>query len=154
MPTTKMPPTFQEKDLNYYLRMIRTDYSKLEELQPQKTGGSSHVKNVVIVFTSDHIGSDKKMLGKKLLMHFLQALINGNTKPKAIILLNGGVQLACSSNETISKLTVLEEQGAKIMACISSLQEYSCLEKLSVGFEASMEEICETMMSALKVITF
>lgn len=150
----RLPSTFQEKDLNYYLRMIRGDYAGLEEMQPAALGGPSQVKNVVLVFTSDTLGTGRRMLGKKLLLLFLQALINGNVKPRAIILLNSAVQLACSRNETIGKLTVLEEQGSKIMVCISSLEEHQCLDNINVGFEASMEEICETMMAALKVITF
>lgn len=153
MYNSTLPPTFQEKDLNYYLRMIRGDYSTMEEGQPLPLPGSSQVKNIVIVFTADSLGRGNDMLGKKILLHFLQSLINGTTKPKAIILLNSAVNLACTSNEFIGKLTVLEEQGAKIMVCVSSLDEYKLSENLFVGFEASMDEICEVMMSALKVIT-
>jgi intracellular sulfur oxidation DsrE/DsrF family protein len=87
------------------------------------------------------------------MMLFLQSIINTNVKPKAIILLNSAVQMAFGKNETIGKLTVLEEQGSKIMVCVSSLQEYEYTDRLSVGFEASMDEICETMMTSLKVIT-
>lgn len=153
MDQTQMSPTFQEKDLNYYLRKIHSDYSTLEELEPNVLGGPSQVKNIVIVLTSDSLGTGKRVLGKKLMYHFLQAIINGNVKPKAIILLNSAVQMACVTNETIGKLTVLEEQGSKIMVCVSSLKAYDSLDNLNVGFESSMEEIVETMLTALKVIT-
>jgi intracellular sulfur oxidation DsrE/DsrF family protein len=151
--SSSLPPTFQEKDLNFYLRMIRSDYSTVEEMQPQKLPSSQQVKNIVIVLTSDGLGRGRQNLGKRLMLHFLQALININIKPKAIILLNSAVQMSFGQNETIGKLTMLEEQGSKIMVCVSSLQDYEYKDKLSVGFEASMDEICEMMMTALKVVT-
>jgi hypothetical protein len=150
---SRLPPTFQEKDLNYYLRMIRSDYSTVEEMKPQEIGGFSQVKNIVLVFTSDSIGNQNELLGKKLTLLFLQSLINGNVKPKAIILMNSAIHLACEKNETIGKLTVLEEQGSKIMVCISSTDAYEMTDKVSVGFVASMDEICESIMTALKVVT-
>jgi hypothetical protein len=153
MTESRLSPTFKEQDLSYYLRMIHGDYSSLEEFQPQKMGGSSQVKNIVVVFTSDSLGRGNELLGKKLVIHFLQSLINGGSKPKAIVLLNSAVKMASGRNETIGKLTVLEEQGAKIMVCISSAQDYELLDNLSVGFAASMDDICEAMMTALKVIT-
>lgn len=148
-----IPPTFKEKDLNYYLRMIRTDYSTMEELQPLKISGPSQVKNLVLVFTADRLGVGNELLGKRLILLFLQSVINGNSKPKAIILFNSAVKLTAGNNETIGKLTVLEEQGSKIMVCISSAEEYDIMDEIKVGFVASMDEINETMMSALKVIT-
>lgn len=153
MAEARVPPTFQEQDLNYYLRMIRGDYSAMEELQPLAVSGPSQVKNLVLVFTADSIGRGNELLGKKLMLHLLQAVINGTSKPKAIILLNSAVRMASGKNDTIGKLTVLEEQGSKIMVCISSAETYEIADNINVGFVASMEEICESMMGALKVIT-
>ena len=50
MTETRLPPTFQETDLNYYLRMIRGDYSEFEEVRPQKIAEPSQVKNIVVVW--------------------------------------------------------------------------------------------------------
>lgn len=149
---SRLPPTFQETDLNYYLRMIRGDYAEFEEMRPQKLGGPTQVKNIVIVFGSDSIGSGKDVLGKKLMYLFLQALINGQTKPRAIILLNSAVRMAHGRTEVIDKLAVLEEMGTKIMVCISSADEYGITDDIAIGYVASMDEICETIMTAWKVI--
>lgn len=153
MVETRIPPTFKEQDLNYYLRMIRGDYSTMEDMKPQSMTGPSQVKNLVLVFTADSIGHGSELLGKKLMLHFLQSIINGNHKPKAIILLNSAVRMASGRNDTIGRLTVLEEQGSKIMVCISSAEEYEIADNINIGFVASMDEICESLMTALKVIT-
>jgi hypothetical protein len=153
MTENRLPPTFQETDLNYYLRMIRGDYSEFEEVRPQKLAEPSQVKNIVVIFGSDSIGSGNEVLGKKLMYLFLQALINGPVKPRAIILLNSAVKMAQGKTESLDKLIVLEELGSKIMVCISSADEYNSSDNVHVGFVASMDEICETIMNAWKVIS-
>ncbi len=153
MVESRLPPTFQEQDLNYYLRMIRGDYSTMEEVAPRSMVGPSQVKNLVLVFTSDAIGVGNELLGKKLMLHLLQSVVNGSHKPRAIILLNGAVRMASGRNDTIGRLTVLEEQGSKIMVCVSSAEEYGIIDNINVGFVASMDEIVESLMTALKVIT-
>lgn len=147
------PPIFQEKDLSYYLRMIRREYSEFEEATPQKSEGPAQVRNIVIVFGSESIGKGKEGLGKKLMYLLLQSLINGSTKPRAIILMNSAVKMSNGKSEAMRKLMTLEEQGSKVMVCISSAEEYDLADDIHVGFLASMDEICETIMTAWKVIT-
>jgi hypothetical protein len=148
-----LPPTFAEKDLNYYLRMIRGDFSELEETQTVKVGGPSSQKNVVILLTSCTVGTGNEELGKRLLRHFLQSLINQKIKPKALILMNSAVNLACEGSEVLAKLTVLEEQGIRIMVCAVSADELVPGDDLRVGFLADMDAICDNLLSAWKVIT-
>lgn len=146
--------TFVEKDLNYYLRMIRGDFSEYEEVQPAKLRGPLSVKNIVILFQNPFIGDGKKELGLKLLDAFLKSLINNQVKPKAIILLHRAVNLAVEAEQTIAKFVILEEQGCKIMVCATSADEFDVSNKLKVGFVASMDEIVEQLLSAWKVISF
>ncbi|MDQ7822743.1 MAG: DsrE family protein [Candidatus Eremiobacteraeota bacterium] len=150
---TVLPPTFAEKDLNYYLRMVRGDFSELEELQTAKIRGPISVKNIVIVFHSTEVGIGKKKLGEKLLQEFLQALVNSQIKPKAVILFNSAVNLAAENEQAIGRLIVLEEQGCKVMVCVSSADEYGVSDRLKVGFVAHMDDICEQMLEAWKVIS-
>jgi hypothetical protein len=150
---TILPPTFQEKDLNYYLRMVRGDFSELEELQTSKLRGPVSLKNIVILLSSKSIGGDKKELGRKLLLSFLQSLINSTTKPKAIVLMNQAVHLSLEPEPSVGKFVILEEQGCKIMVCLTSADEYGITDKIKVGFVASMDEICEQLLTAWKVIS-
>lgn len=153
MGQSSLPPTFQERDLTYYLRMIQGDFSEFEEISPKLAGRSEKLKDVVIIFGSDSLGIGKKMLGKKLMLLFLQALINSPVVPRAIILLNSAVLMAEGKTDVLGKLMVLEEQGSKIMACISSTDEYEITDNINVGYAAGMDEICEVILTARKVIS-
>jgi hypothetical protein len=148
------PDTVVEKDLNYYLKMIRGDFSEFEEVQPAKLKGPFSLKNIAVLFQNPSIGDGKKEFGLKLVDAFLRSLINSQTKPKVIILMHRGVHLAVEPESTVSKLIVLEEQGCKIMVCVTSADEFGVSDKLKVGFLASMDEMVEQMLSAWKVISF
>lgn len=150
-----MPPTFAEKDLNYYLRMIRGDFEQLEEQEPQpvRTSTAPSHKNIVLLITSPTMGTGNEELGKRLLRHFLGAVIHNRVKPRAIILTNSAVTLAAEDGDVLHKLIVLEEQGIRIMLCVLSVDEYDIEEKLKVGAIADMDAIADMLLSALKVIT-
>ncbi len=150
-----MPPTFAEKDLNYYLRMIRGDFAELEEHEPQmaRVGGAPSQKNIVIMLGSNGLGSGNPELGKRLLRHFFQSIVNNRVKPRAIILTHAAVHLAAEDGDVLHKLIVLEEQGIKILVCVISVDEYGVEDRLKVGSVADMDAICEMLLSAWKVIT-
>jgi hypothetical protein len=148
------PPTFVEKDLSYYLRMVKNDFGELEEVQASRLRGPTSIKNIVVLFQSTGIGTGKKELGKKLLLSFLQSLVNSRVKPRALILINSAVNLALESEPSMGKFILLEEQGCKVMVCLASADEYGIADKIKVGFVASMDEICEQLLEAWKVITF
>ncbi len=150
---TISPTTFAEKDLSYYLRMIRGDYSELEEVQALKVTGPSAQKNIVVLLESDTLGWGSEELGRRLLRYFLQALVNSRIKPKAIILMNHAVRLAMDGSEMIGRLAILEEQGIKVLVCALSCDELKCEEKMKIGILVDMETICENLLSAWKVIT-
>ncbi len=133
--------------------MVRSDFSELEELQVARQRGPTSVKNIVILILSTELGPGRKELGKKLLLSFLQSLIHNQIKPKAIILMNKAVTLATEPESSVGNLIMLEEQGTKIMVCLASADDWGVTDKIKVGFVASMDEICEQLLTAWKVIT-
>lgn len=153
MEKTTVPPTFAEKDLNYYLRMIRGDFAELEEMQTLKMGRPSSQRNIVILMTSDALGTGNAELGKRLARFFLQSLINNRIKPKAIILMNSAVNLAVTGSDVIGKLAVLQEQGIKILICAISADEFKVEYKIEAGSLADMDAIAEQLLTAWKVIS-
>jgi len=148
-----LPPTFAEKDLSYYLRMIRGDYSEFEETQSVRVAGGPSVKNVVLLVTSLSLGTGKEEVGKGLLMRFLQALVNSRNKPRALILMNEAVTLALEESPAYQKLCVLEEQGMRIMICDHSVMSYGLDNKIKVGVHMDMESICDQLLTAWKVVS-
>lgn len=151
-----MPPTFAEKDLNYYLRMIRGDFAELEEQEPQpvRVSNAPSQKNIVILIGSHGMGvGTNEELSKRLLRHFLGAIIHNRVKPRAIILTNSAVSLASEEGDVLNKLIILEEQGIRIMVCVLSVDELGIESQLRVGAIADMDAIADLLLSAWKVIT-
>lgn len=148
-----VPPSFAEKDLNYYLRMIRGDFAELEEGLPERIPTSSKQKNIVIFLGSKALGRGNDGLGLKLTKLFLKALGQGATMPRAIVLINDAVELSIEGSPVIYELTVLSEQGVEVMSCLSSLDEIKAEEKIAVGFQVDMAKICEVLLTAWKVIS-
>jgi hypothetical protein len=151
--TPSMPPTFAEKDLNYYLRMIRGDFAELEETQTAKVSSASSQKNIVVLLGSKVLGHGNPELGERLLKFLLQAMVHNRVKPRSIILLNEAVHLATESSSMLNDLMVLSEQGVRVMVCVLSVDEYGIEESIKVGSIADMDNICEHLLSAWKVIT-
>lgn len=147
------PPVFAEKDLNYYLRMIRGDFAELEETQMAKSVSSSKQKNIIVVISSTGLGQGKPELSKRLLKFFVSALAHNRVKPRAVILLNEAVTLAAEGSDLVKDLDILHQQGVRIMVDVISADEYRVEENLKVGSIADMDNICDFMLTAWKVIT-
>ena len=128
-----MPPVFAEKDLNYYLRMIRGDFAELEETQMAKSVSSSKQKNIVLVLSSSGLGHGKPELAQRLMKFFIQALVHNRVKTRAVILLNEAVHLAVEGSPVLNDLDILVQQGVRVLVDVSSADEYAVEEKLKVG---------------------
>jgi hypothetical protein len=148
-----LPPVFAEKDLNYYLRMIRGDFGEQEETQAAKSVSSSKQKNVVVVLSSTGLGHGKPELAQRLMKFFLQALIHNRVKTRAIVLLNEAVALAVEDSPVSSDLDVLVQQGVRVLVDVTSADEYGVEGKLKVGSIADMDNIADYLLTAWKVIS-
>jgi hypothetical protein len=148
-----MPPVFAEKDLNYYLRMIRGDFGEAEEGQMAKTASSSKQKNIVLVLSSVGLGHGKPELSQRLMKFFVQALVHNRVKPRALILLNEAVLLAAEGSALLTDLDVLVQQGVRVMVDVISADEYKVEQNLKVGAIADMDNICDFLLTAWKVIS-
>lgn len=148
-----LPPVFAEKDLNYYLRMIRGDFGEQEETQTAKSVSSSKQKNVVVVLSSTGLGHGKPELAQRLMKFFLQALIHNRVKTRAVVLLNEAVALAAEDSPVASDLDVLVQQGVRVLVDVTSADEYGIESKLKVGSIADMDNIADYLLTAWKVIS-
>lgn len=151
--SSTLPPTFEEKDLNYYLRMIRSDFSDSPEEKMAPTVSSSRQKNIVIMLSDDRLGVDEKNFGQKLLLSFLKALQHNRSKPRAIVLFNRAVLLCRQDSACCETLSLLQEQGVRVMACVESTDDYGISDDLGVGYIADMDNIVDLILTAWKVIS-
>jgi hypothetical protein len=148
-----IPPVFAEKDLNYYLRMIRGDFAELEETQTAKSVSSSKQKNVVVLLTSRSLGTGKPELGSRLMKHFLQAMVHNRVKPRAVILMNDAVHLSIEGSNVLGDLDVLTQQGVRVLIDVISADDYNIEDKIKVGCIADMDNITDYLLTAWKVIS-
>lgn len=150
---TVCSPVFAERDLNYYLSLVRGDLAELEQVQILSVQASFSIKNVTVLVRAATMDRQYAELGEKLLAEFFQSLIRSLVKPQAVVLMGDAVKLACEQESFVRRLVVLEEQGVRIMVCMTSAEEFGVLDSLKVGFPVSMDEICNQLFNSVKVIT-
>lgn len=107
----------------------------------------------VISIMSNKMGSGNDELGEVLIKSFLFALNEATPLPKAVLFLNGGVELTTINKATVENIKRLEDAGVEILSCGTCLDYYGLKEELKVGSLTNMYTIVETMKSASRVIT-
>jgi selenium metabolism protein YedF len=78
---------------------------------------------------------------------FLYALREKNPLPLAIILMNGGVKIACAGSPVAEHLQELSRLGVEILACGTCLDYYGLKDQLAVGSVTNMYTIVDLMAS-------
>lgn len=133
----------QEKEDLYYIKI---------EKKASKEISKTEENNLVIVITSDKLGSGDEGLGSTLMKSYLYALSEADKLPKDLLLLNSGVKLAAADSEVIDSLIKLKERGVYIACCGICLEFYGIKDKLKVGDITNMYTIIEKMNSASNTI--
>jgi len=110
-------------------------------------------KQIVYLFDSDHIGSNRE-LGKVLVNGFLNAVLSLPNKNCTVILISNGVKLATKGSYALEVLGKLKEQGVSILICGTCLDYYKIRDKVQVGTISNALEIMQRMTSSSKVIKF
>ncbi len=106
----------------------------------------------VYFITSDKIGSQDPELGSRLMSTFFLKLIQANTLPSHILLMERGVQLLLAESPCLDPIKVLEGRGVEILACQTCLDYYAMKDKMGAGTVSNMPDIIEAMQGAGKVI--
>lgn len=108
--------------------------------------------DLVVVVSSDRMGTGNDELGKVLLKGFIFAVTQLDTLPKTMLFYNGGVTLTTEGTPVLEDLKSLEAQGVEIMSCGTCLDYYGLKDKLVVGSVTNMYNIVETQAKAAKII--
>lgn len=134
------------KDLSLRIRKGR---GRQETEAPQE---KEKVRKVVVYINSHLMGGGDEALGAFLMKAFLKTLLDLETKPNRLILINSGVQLASEGSKVLDSLSALSEKGVEILSCGSCLDFYGLKGKLKVGVVSNMVEIIQSMMEADRLI--
>jgi selenium metabolism protein YedF len=138
----------EQRGKDFSLR-IRKGRRRQETEPPQE---KEKVKKVVIYINSHLMGGGDEALGSFLMKAFLKTLLDLETKPNRLILINSGVQLASEGSKVLDSLIALSEKGVEILSCGSCLDFYGLKGKLKVGVVSNMVEIIQSMMEADRLI--
>lgn len=109
-------------------------------------------ENMVVVISSDRMGSGNDELGKVLIKGFIFAITQLDKLPKTMLFYNGGATLTAEGSDSLEDLKHLEEEGVEILTCGTCLNYYGLSEKLQVGSVTNMYAIVEKMAGADKII--
>jgi selenium metabolism protein YedF len=134
----------EQRGKDFSLR-IRKDKGMQETEPPQE---KEKIKKVVVYINSHLMGGGDEALGSFLMKTFLKTLLDLETKPSRLILINSGVQLASEGSKVLDSLIALSERGVQILSCGSCLDFYGLKGKLKVGVVSNMVEIIQSMMEA------
>lgn len=138
-------------DSEYTVTMNILDGEGTEEIQELPVCTASG-EGMLVVISSDMMGSGDEKLGKTLLKAFVFALTRQDVLPQTILCYNRGAYVTCEGSECIDDLKLLESEGVEIFTCGTCLDYYGIKEKLEVGSVTNMYDIVEKMERAGKII--
>jgi len=113
--------------------------------------GPSSVERVVFI-DSDSLGRGSEELGKILMRSFLHTLAESDIRPQKVILMNGGVKLACEGSDVLEDLKGLAGKGVETLACGTCLDFFGIKKNLKVGRVSNMYEILNSLMESQQLI--
>ncbi len=125
-------------------KVAEKEYKITIELSGEaKVSAEEAEENLVVVISSDRMGSGNDALGKVLIKGFIFAVTQLEHLPKTMLFYNGGATLTAEGSDSLEDLKHLEEQGVEILTCGTCLNYYNLSDKLQVGSVTNMYSIVE-----------
>ena len=100
-----------------------------------------------VFITTDKIGRDNAELGAVLMKNFLYSLARNEEPPKAVMLMNAGVRLACNGSSSLDDLRILAENGVTVKACGTCLDFLGLKDELAVGEVGAMPDSVKALIA-------
>lgn len=140
--------TVEEVGSDFYIDIYKGEVLS-KEIMPEK---KPSIHETVIVVGKDKLGEGNDELGQVLINGYFYTLTEVQPYPKAILFLNGGVNLTIEGSKVLDHLRILESQGVEILSCGTCLDYYMAKDKLAVGGVSNMFTIVEHMNKAKNTI--
>lgn len=106
-----------------------------------------------ILITTDKIGRDNAELGSILMKNFLYSLARNEERPRAVMLMNEGVRLACNGSASLDDLRILREFGVAVKACGTCLDFLGLKDELAVGEVGAMPDSVAALVADPDILT-
>ena len=133
---------------DFYLHIHKGERRDVGELLQKE----KEAEKVVVYINSNLLGVGDEALGSILMRTFLKTLLDLETKPVRLILINSGVKLASESSEVLETLRGLSDKGVEILACGTCIDFYGLKEKMRVGRVSNMYDIAQSLLEADRLI--
>lgn len=143
----RLTANVDEKGGQFYISILKD-----EILNDVNIAQSAHA-NVVVLITSNVLGSGDDALGGILMKSFMYTLTQMEGTFQVLIFMNSGVLLPTEGSEVLEYIKSLEERHIEVLSCGTCLDFYHLSDKLRVGSVTNMFTITEKMMEAQRLIT-
>ncbi len=141
------------QDLNTWTLTASRDASAPVPAPQDQPGSEAAPQGKTVAFiTAEVIGKGDDGLGGKLMLNFLATLPELGANLWRIVLVNGGVKLACEGHPCLEKLEALAKSGVSILVCGTCLGFFGLMEKKKVGDTTNMLDVVTSLGAAGKVI--
>ena len=110
-------------------------------------------KGLVLLVTSNRLGTGDDELGEALLFKFLNELAGTAVMPERIMFLNSGVKLVADDSPAVPQLKRLAAAGVEILACGTCVEWFELGEHLAAGRQTNMTSVVAQMTTASKVVS-
>ena len=100
-----------------------------------------------VLIVTDTIGRDNAQLGAILMKNFVYSLARNAEAPKAVMLMNEGVRLACDESPVLDDLRILAENGVPVKVCGTCLDFLGLKDALAVGEIGTMPGAVEALVA-------
>ncbi len=97
-------------------------------------------------------GGTDEVLGKKLLLLFLEKLAGSDVRVDLIGCVNGAVKLTTGEGVGLESLKALQGRGSRIASCGTCLDHLGLRDSLKIGEVGSMDMTVQAMAIADRVI--
>jgi len=138
----------KEEGQDFYIHVQKPSGKRGKETTPSE----EKAKKVVVYINSYLLGSGDDALGSFLMKAFLKTLLDLETQPNRLILVNSGVQLAAEDSKVLESLQGLSDKGVEIACCGTCIDFYKLKGKTKVGIISNMYDIVQSMIEADRVI--
>jgi selenium metabolism protein YedF len=142
------PVTIEKRGADFHLRLQKGKSGEGRETVSEKKDRG----NIVVYLNSRFLGIGDEGLGSILMRSYLKTLLELDTKPNRLILINSGVWLSSEGSDVLETLKVLSERGVEILSCGTCLDFYGLKEKVKVGIVSNMFTIAQTLLEAERVV--
>ena len=114
--------------------------------------GPAPEKKIMVMVTTDRMGTGDAVLGEKLMRNFIGTLKEMGPDLWRLVMVNNGVRLAVEGSDVLPALRDLESDGLEILVCGTCLDHYGLLDQKRVGETTNMLDIVTAMQLADQVI--